>query len=229
MHRLEASILDAHLSDADSGAGRVVAFHIEAKAGAPAVLSIYDGNNQVGLPGDELDHPSVEVTDRYGNYTREVAITFAVTSGGGSLVKGAVDGSSPWSWKLGPYPGLNSVVASAPGLNSVTFHAQALDLGATASYDMESESVRLIVSGSIALGENNDFRMMWVEASDAFPGVWRGRLFGKYTVAGTRIVLTHSNGQIEEGTLVNDSLSLLRTKENWHKTPPQMWTFVKRK
>ena len=227
LHRLEASILGAHLSQADSGAVRVVTFHAEAKAGAPAVLSIYSGHNQVGLPGDELDHPTVWVTDRHGNYSGGVAITFSVTSGGGLLTRG--DDQDNRTWILGPHPGLNSVVASGAGLNSVTFHAQAVDLGATTSYDMNPQSVRLIASGSIALGENDDFRMVYVEGSDAFPGLWRTVAFGKYTLSGTKIVLTHSTGVIEQGTLVNDSLSVLRTKENWVGTPPQMWTFVKRK
>ena len=110
----------------------------------------------------------------------------------------------------------------------MTFNAQALDIGATTSYDMKPGSVRLIESGSIALGENGLFRMVFVEGSDALPGSWRSMVFGKYTLTGTKIVLTHSSGLIEEGTLVNDSLSVLRTNENWHGEPPQTWTFVKR-
>jgi len=227
-HRLEASILGASISDPDHSTDRVIAFHAEAKAAAPALISKYDGDNRVGLPGDKIDHPSVWVTDRYGNYSREAAITFTVTSGGGSLVLSKDAQRSPSTWTLGPNPGLNSVVATAAGLNSVTFNAQALDIGAATSYDMKPGSVRLIESGSIALGENGLFRMLFVEGSDALPGSWRTIVFGKYTLTGTRIVLTYPAGLIEEGTLINDSLSVLRTKENWHGEPPQMWTFVKR-
>lgn len=232
LHGLEASILDAHLYDADRGTGRVVAFRAEANGAAPAALLISSGDNQVGLPADEIDAPTVRVIDRFRNGVSGVTVTFSVISGGGSLARTRVvsQRGSAWteSWTLGPYPGLNSVVASAPGLNSVTFTARALDAGAVTWFDLKPQSVRFIVSGSIALGEKGVFELLNVETGDAFPGEWRERQFGTYTLAGTKIVLTYSTGGVEQGTLVDDSLSLVHTKLNWDGTAPQVWTFVKR-
>ena len=232
LHGLEASILDANLSAADSGTGRVIAFRAEAGAAAPALLLLSSGDNQVGLPADEIEPPTARVHDRFGNGVSGVTVTFAVVSGGGSLARTRVESQrgSAWTekWTLGPYPGLNSVVASAPGLNSVTFRAQALDAGAITWYDLVPQSVRFIVSGSIALGEKGIFELSNVETGDAFPGEWRERQFGTYTLAGTKIVLTYSTGGIEEGTLMDDSLSFVHTKLNWVGTPPEVWKFVKR-
>jgi len=232
LHGLEAGILGAHLSDADGGTRHAVAFHAEAKAAAPAALSMSFTGDTVGLPGDELYAPIVRVTDRYGNGASGVTITFSIISGGGSLEKDHDEArwgsASPGTWKLGPKPGLNSFVASAPGLNSVTFKARALNAGAVTWYDLKPQSVRLIVTGSIALCEDGTFELVTVETSDALPGEWLVRQLGTYTLTGTSISLTYSIGVTEQGTLVGDSLSLVHKKLNWVGDPPREWTFARR-
>jgi hypothetical protein len=235
LHGLEARILDEHFWSAEVEAHRVVAFHAAAKAAAAAALSkeLFSGDT-VGLAGDELSPPIVRVVDRFGNDVGGVAITFSVTSGGGSLAKTRDESSrfgsaSPGAWTMGPHPGLNSVVANAPGLNSVTFSARALDVGAITWYDLVPQSVRLIVSGSIALCEDGTFELVTVETSDAFPGEWFERQFGKYTVTGTVVALTFSTGVIEQGTLVDESLSFVHKKPNWVNYPPEDWRFAKRR
>jgi hypothetical protein len=223
VYRLEASILGAHLSDSDAGAGRTVTFDAEAKAAAPVALvaqSLYDS---LALAGDEIDAPQVGAKDRFGNSVAGVPITLTVTSGGGSL------GKSSETWILGPNPGLNSIVASAPGLGSLTFTARALDVGWASWYDLPRSSIRLIVTASIALCENGTFELVTVENSDAFPGEWRARQMGTYTVTDDRLVLTFQTGRTETGTVMADRLSFLHTKDNWVREAPLEWNFVRRK
>jgi hypothetical protein len=231
LHGLEARILDErYWIDASH---RVVEFHADAKAGAPAALSkASSAGDSVGLPGDEMYAPIVRVTDRFGNNVSGSTVTFSVIAGGGSVgtntVQSRFGSASPGSWTLGPRPGLNSVIASAAGLNSVTFSARARDAGSVTWYDMVPYSVRLIVRGSLALCEDGTFEMVTLENSDAFLGDFPERQFGKYTTAGTVILLTFSTGLTEQGTLLDDSLSFVHNKSNWVGYPLENWSFVKR-
>jgi adhesin/invasin len=86
---------------------------------------------------DVADPPSVVVRDLAGNPVAGVAVTFAVTAGGGAVVGSPVTTNASGvatvtSWTLGSTVGANTVVASATGLPSVTFTATAT-AGAAAS------------------------------------------------------------------------------------------------
>lgn len=76
--------------------------------------------------------PAVRVLDGQGRPLAGVGVTFAVTSGGGSLATplATTDASgvaSPGSWTLGTAPGTNAVTATATGLPPVTFVATGRD------------------------------------------------------------------------------------------------------
>src|SRR5207247_2371254 len=72
--------------------------------------------------------PAVLVRDQFNNPVPNVAVTFAVASGGG---KSAGEGQSTdasglaavGSWTLGPSVGPNTLTAAVPGLSAVTFTA----------------------------------------------------------------------------------------------------------
>jgi len=232
LHGLEASIQSAHLSDADGGAGHAAAFNVRVKAASPAVLSPEFVWDTVGLPGDVVEAPQVSVKDRFGNFVRGVTVNFTVTSGGGSLPNARVEAANgfawPGLWTLGPNPGLNSIVASAPGLTSVTFNARALDAGPVMRYDLPWGSIRLIASASIALCENGTFELRTVELSDALTGEFRSAQFGKYALHGDQIVFKYATGVTEEGTLSDDRLSVVHTMDNWLPNTPMAWNFVRR-
>ena len=79
--------------------------------------------------------PSVIVKDQHGNPMSGVTVTFAVTSGGGSLAGGAfssavttgTDGvATVGSWVLGQKAGANVLTASSGSLASVTFTANSV-------------------------------------------------------------------------------------------------------
>jgi len=96
-------------------------------------------------PGTQVaELPSVIVRDAGGNAVGGVTVTFAVTSGGGS-VTGAkavstADGvATVGSWTLGQTAGVNTMTATAAGLPAVTFTAQGADpCSSTATHTLGS-------------------------------------------------------------------------------------------
>ena len=90
-------------------------------AGTPIAIAVSAGNNQTAPHGTAVPtRPAVKISDAFGNGVPDVTVTFAVTSGGGS-VTGAVrtTGSggvaTVGGWTLGPVPGTNTLTATASG------------------------------------------------------------------------------------------------------------------
>lgn len=111
-----------------------VTFTATGTAGLPASIAAVSQTTQTATAGANVsDPPSVIVRDAQGNPVPGVVVTFAVTTGGGSVV-GSPDTTNASgiatlvSWQLGLTPGLNTVSATAAGSgitgNPVTFTAQ---------------------------------------------------------------------------------------------------------
>lgn len=88
----------------------------------PAALSITDGRDQAAPAGAPLPAPvAARVVDRHGDGVPGVAVTFAVTSGGGSVTPatGSTDdgGLVEATWTLGPEAGPQTLTASAASLS----------------------------------------------------------------------------------------------------------------
>ena len=86
----------------------------------PLAFWIISGDKQQGLPGEALAKPFVvEVRDESGEPLPSVQVTFAVSSGGGTLsVTSATTGSNGRTESiltLGPNPGTNTVTVSVTG------------------------------------------------------------------------------------------------------------------
>lgn len=84
-----------------------VTFTVASQAGPAAAMGVFSGSGQSGAPGSTLTNPLVvRITDAGGNVKPGASVTFAVTSGGGSLTTSTVTtdatglGTSG-SWKLG--------------------------------------------------------------------------------------------------------------------------------
>ncbi len=114
--------------------GSPVQFSAFAAAGPPASVAIQAGDNQTGTAGALVaTAPTVIVKDAFNNPKPGAIVTFAVASGGGSLVK-AVDTTdasglaSVGSWTLGAV-GTNTMTATVAGSgitgNPATFSATA--------------------------------------------------------------------------------------------------------
>ncbi len=90
---------------------------------AASTMVISAGNGQTATVNTAVPvNPAVLVTDQYGNPVAGVAVTFAVTSGGGSLTGGAAVSSAGGiatlgSWTLGTTAGANTLSATSAGLS----------------------------------------------------------------------------------------------------------------
>jgi hypothetical protein len=115
---------------------------------------------QGGVAGGAVAQPpSVLVRDTNNDPLRNVTVTFALTSGGGSIspttrLSDANGLATLDHWLLGSEPGVNTVTATASGLSPVTFTANSesvacpdspidIALGATASNTLGSTGCRL--------------------------------------------------------------------------------------
>ncbi len=105
----------------------------------PSEVVVVAGNNQFGEVNEAvLTSPAVRVTDQFANAVPNVAVTFAITTGNGSItdsvvVSDSIGVSSLGTWLLGPTPGANTLNASiAAGANAI-INATAL----TAVFDIQ--------------------------------------------------------------------------------------------
>ena len=106
------------------GISRTEVFSAEASL-PPSVataLSIVSGDKQSGLVGETLANPLVvEVRDQYDAPMVGVTVTFAVSTGGGSLSAATAvtdaNGRAEINLTLGPEPGTNTVQASVEGIS----------------------------------------------------------------------------------------------------------------
>ena len=112
------ALLGAQISCGDSSGPGLV----------PSSISANSSTNQVASPGTQVpEPPSVIVRDQNGAALGGVSVTFAVTTGGGSVTGGTVVTSSAGvatvgSWTVGSAEGANTLVATSGNL-SVTFTA----------------------------------------------------------------------------------------------------------
>ena len=103
--------------------GSPVTFTATGNAGAATQMSKQAGDAQQGLAGATLTTaPAVLLKDQFNNPVPNVAVTFAVATGGGSVTGGsATTGANGvatvGSWKLGNTPGANTLTATATGNN----------------------------------------------------------------------------------------------------------------
>lgn len=106
-----------------------VTFTATGIAGIPvSMVAVSQTAQSAAVGANVADPPSVIVRDDQGVPVQGVAVTFSVTSGGGSVVgspatTNANGVATLTSWKLGPVVGPNSLTATSPGLPSVLFNA----------------------------------------------------------------------------------------------------------
>lgn len=127
---------------ASTGLTSAVSQSITVTAGAPSQMAVNAGGGQEAVVGTAVaTAPSVVVRDVSGNPVEGVSITFAVASGGGSVLPleavatNASGVAAADSWTLGATAGANTLTATAApdGIspNPVTFTATGVAAGAT--------------------------------------------------------------------------------------------------
>jgi hypothetical protein len=107
-----------------------VQFTATAQARVPAAVTATSSTTQTGLAGGAVaEAPTVRVNDQTGQPLAGVAVTFAVTAGGGQIATttsttGATGLATSGAWTLGT-AGPNTVTATVAGLAPVQFNATA--------------------------------------------------------------------------------------------------------
>jgi hypothetical protein len=94
----------------------------------PHVLGIVAGDGQTTPAGAALPEALVVIViDQYGFTEPNIIVSWAITSGGGSLSAAAtatdVDGTTSVTYTAGPAAGTATITATIPGIGSVTFTA----------------------------------------------------------------------------------------------------------
>ncbi len=102
-------------------------------AGPPAEVGKQQGDSQVAVLGTTLGQtvltpPAVRVTDVYGNLVPNANVTFAVASGGGSVIGGSATTDASGialvgAWIVGSTTGTNTLTAMAGGAPPIIFTA----------------------------------------------------------------------------------------------------------
>jgi hypothetical protein len=119
----------ANVLTATSGSLAAVSFTATSTAGVATSLAKNAGDNQTAVAGSAVPvPPSVLLKDANGNAAAGVSVTFAVSSGGGSVTGATVATNSAGiatvgSWILGPAVGANVLSATSGTLTAVSFSA----------------------------------------------------------------------------------------------------------
>jgi adhesin/invasin len=99
-----------------------VVFAATGTPGSATQVVVTGGDNQSAVAGSPVGvAPTVTVRDQYGNGVQGVQVTFAVTSGGGSITgatqtSGVSGSATVGSWTLGASAGTNTLSATASGV-----------------------------------------------------------------------------------------------------------------
>ncbi|MFA6165659.1 MAG: Ig-like domain-containing protein [Gemmatimonadaceae bacterium] len=97
--------------------------------GAPTQMVLVSGGGQTALAATALQPVVVRVNDAQGNGIGGIALTFAITSGGGSVLPTSATtdatGSATAAWTLGGASGTQTMTVSATGLGTLTVSATA--------------------------------------------------------------------------------------------------------
>lgn len=107
---------------ATAGALTPVTFSAAAAAGPAAAMLVTQGAAQTATVGTAVTQPpAVRVNDQFGNPVAGVAVTFAVTGGGGQITGAtttttAAGVATVGSWTLGTIAGANGLSATAAGV-----------------------------------------------------------------------------------------------------------------
>lgn len=143
---------------AASGYAPATSTPISIGVGAPSVVAVAAGAGQTAPAGTAVPvRPAVIVRDAGGTPVASVAVTFAVTGGGGSVTGGAAttgtDGiATVGSWTLGSSPGPNTLQATVAG-DGVSGNPATISATATAGPASADKSSVSASPGTIAASQ----------------------------------------------------------------------------
>jgi hypothetical protein len=158
--------VEARAVDPETGAAQVFAtFRAIGQSAGGAVIEAIAPASGTGTAGQVLaDSIRVRVHDQYGNLAVGVTVTWAATTGGGSVASATTttdaQGIARNAWTLGTAAGPQVAQASIPGQPAVSFSVQAVAGAATAvqitpsplSFTSLGEQIPLTITGTDPFG-----------------------------------------------------------------------------
>ena len=163
-------------------------------------------------------NPEVLVRDENGSPMAGVRVTFAVTTGGGS-VTGSTTRSGPQgraavdSWKLGSTPGTNTLVAAIDGAGSVEFKVEAV-LAPTGRFELITINGQplpfydYVTGGTFTL--NSDATFIRSEDYREDGEEWSWELFGRFKPHPAGGLSFYTGGTLlADGKVEGDTLTLI--------------------
>lgn len=132
------------LTFSSAGLTSVSANGLTMTAGAPAAVNANSTQSQSALTGSDITvRPSVRVVDADQNPVAGVAVTFAITAGGGSLTGGnqttdANGVATVTSWTMGGSAGTNTMTATVGVLPAVAFNVNAQPAGVATDLEIQT-------------------------------------------------------------------------------------------
>lgn len=136
--------------------GSPLTFTATGIAGAPATITKISVDPVSPAPGSNVDSIAVKIADQFGNAVAGAAVTFSVTSGGGSVSPATVttgaNGQAAARWTLGTSPNTpNVAIATRAGLASstVTFSTTTA-AGTSSTVSAVRMSAKMFVVDSLA-------------------------------------------------------------------------------
>ena len=189
------------LASVDGLAGSPVTFVHTATAGTAEGVSIVGGDDQTGPVATELPADLVvQVRDAANNPVPDVAVTWVVGTGGGSITPSTSttdqSGQATAAWTLGPSPGPNTVSAVVSGIGVAEFSATAT-AGAPARLALVTQPSSSAVSG-VPLGQQPIVQLLDAAGNPAQQSGVEVRVAiaaGGGTLGGTTTRRTDGNGQ----------------------------------
>src|SRR5439155_1119103 len=189
---------DTLTATASGLAGSPVTFTATGTAGNAGSIAVNAGNGQSATVGTAvLTAPSVVVKDQFGNPKAGVSVTFAVTSGGGTvnpttaLTTNASGIASVTSWTLGNTAGANTLTAASTGVNGSPVIFMATGRAAAPS---ASRSLVAAAPGSITASTGSSAATITVTVRDGFDNAVSGATVGLAAAPTPGNTLTQPSG-----------------------------------
>jgi hypothetical protein len=195
------------LASVDGLAGSPVVFTQMATAGSASGVTIVSGNGQSGPVSTELPTAlGVSVRDAGNNPVPNVAVTWVIGTGGGSVTPTTsttdANGLATAAWTLGPAPGTNTLSAVVSGIGVAEFTATAT-AGAPARLQVATQPSSTAVSG-VVLARQPVIQLLDASGNPARqPGVPVTVSIGSgaATLVGTATATTDADGRATFGGL----------------------------
>ena len=174
-----------------------------ARAGAPTRLRV-SHELEFGVPGETLDTVTAAVVDRFDNGLVDVAVTWAITSGGGAVraISNVTDahGIARAIWTIGPTTGTNVLGVTASGFTGTATAISSPGFPATAVVTGGPHACALVPGGAAYCWGSNTAGELGIGAISTTPQTTPVRVSGGLVFKSLVAGVIHTCGLTNDGS-----------------------------